>query len=365
MRNLPLTLTRLLGRCSVQVLLLLVGFNTPVPATPAEAHASFTEDGGWCWFSDPRAVSREGRTYSGWVTENGSVQAACVDHATGRVTTFTLHERYERDDHDNPSFLFLPDGRLMAFYTRHGTREEINARVTERPGDITAWAPEVAITPPDASPKTSGITYSHPFLLSNETNALYVFWRGRSFKPTLAKSMDLGKTWSAAQPVFSQAGLPKGNRPYAKYASNGKDRIHLLFTDGHPRNEAQNSVYYACYRAGAFYKADGARMGGLNDLPIRPEQADRVYDATVTGARAWIWESRLMTRTARWWFTPGTPARRTIAIITPDGPAPGGSTRNSVPPANGSPRRQGARPSANHTTRAAWPSTRPTRPLFT
>jgi hypothetical protein len=118
---------------------------------------------------------------------------------------------------------------------------------------------------------------------------MYLFWRGNSYKPTMARSVDGGKTWSLAQVVFSRPGLPSGNRPYAKYASDGKDRIHFLFTDGHPRNEPRNSVYYLCYRAGAFYKADGTRICGESELPVRPEQADCVYDANKTGARAWIW----------------------------------------------------------------------------
>jgi hypothetical protein len=105
----------------------------------------------------------------------------------------------------------------------------------------------------------------------------------------MATSTDGGRTWSPARVVFSRPGLPPEDRPYAKYASNGRDRIHLLFTDGHPNREATNSVYYACYRGGAFYRADGTRIAGLDELPLRPEQADRVYDATATGVRAWIW----------------------------------------------------------------------------
>ncbi len=259
-------------------------------AQPAEAYSSLTEDGGWCWFADPRAVARDGKTYTGWVTEDGSVQAACLEHASGKVTRFNLHERYQRDDHNNPSFVFLPDGRLRAFYTKHGAANEINTRVTKRPGDITAWDDEQTIVPADASPRNSGITYTHPFLLSAEGDALHLFWRGISLKPTTAKSSDGGRTWSEGKPVFSLPGLPKGNRPYAKYAANGRDRIHMVFTDGHPRNEPTNSVYYACYRAGAFYRADGSRICGEDELPIRPEQADRIYTATAEQGRAWIWE---------------------------------------------------------------------------
>jgi len=260
-------------------------------AQPAESFASLTDDGGWCWFSDPRAVSRDGKTCTGWVTEDGSIQAAELDHASGKVTTVTLHAKYERDDHDNPAFLPLPDGRLMAFYSKHngGSQPAIHSRTTARTGNFTDWEPEVALPLRDDSGGSAGISYCNPFLLSAENDAIHLFWRGFSLKPTMAKSTDGGKTWSAAQPIFSRPGLPSGNRPYAKYASNGRDRIHFLFTDGHPRDEASNSVYYVCYRAGAFYKADGTRICAVNELPIHPEQADCVYDATKTGVRAWIW----------------------------------------------------------------------------
>lgn len=257
---------------------------------PGEAYADFTADGGWCWFSDPRAISDQGKTYAGWITADGSVEVGSLDPRSGEVTTFVIDEAYEKDDHDNPSFLILPDGRLRAFYTRHSNRQEINTRTTRRPGDITEWGPVEVIPPNDPSPRNSGVTYSNPFLLTEEDNAIHLFWRGRSFKPTMATSLDNGETWSTATPVFSLPDLPRGNRPYAKYGSNGKDRIHFIFTDGHPRREPHNSVYYACYRGGAFYRADGTRICTVSELPFPPAQADRVYDASTTGARAWIWE---------------------------------------------------------------------------
>lgn len=259
-------------------------------AAPAEQFARLTDDGGWCWFADPRAIQRDGKTYTGWLSEDGSVVAAAYDHASGKTTTFTLHAKYERDDHDNPSFVFLPDGRLRAFYTRHSVEHVIHTRVTTRPGDITAWEPETRITPRDSAPKNSGITYSNPYQLSAENHTLYLFWRGQSYKPTMARSSDGGLTWSDAKPVFSTPGLPPGNRPYAKYASNNKDRIHMLFTDGHPRDEKLNCVYYLCYRDNAFFKADGTRIGGIDDLPIPPSKADKIYQATQSGGRGWIWD---------------------------------------------------------------------------
>jgi rhamnogalacturonyl hydrolase YesR len=258
---------------------------------PAESYPTLTRDGGWCWFSDPRAIARDGKTYTGWVTRDGSIQAAQFDHATGAIEIADLHPQYERDDHDNPAFAFTRDGRLMAFYTKHGGKPNpaIHLRIRKKSPAFSEWEPEVALPLRDDSPDTAGISYCNPIRLSAENDTLYLFWRGFSYKPTMAKSSDDGRTWTPARVVFATQPPDPNQRPYAKYASNGRDRIHFLFTDGHPRNEPNNSVYYACYRDGAFYKADGTRICGADELPIQPHQADKIYDGAAGKARAWIW----------------------------------------------------------------------------
>jgi hypothetical protein len=75
-----------------------------------------------------------------------------------------------------------------------------------------------------------------------------------------------------------------------KIASNGRDAIHFAFTDGHPRNEPQNSVYYVRYRNGEFTRADGSPIGTLADLSLAHQRVDRVYDGRLTGVRAWVWD---------------------------------------------------------------------------
>jgi hypothetical protein len=257
-------------------------------AAPGESFPDFTADGAWCWFSDPRAVARAGRTYAGWVTADGSVEIGAWDHASGRITTHALHAQFERDDHDHPALLILPDGRLAAFYSLHA-RGDMRLRVTVRPGDITAWTPErnLGFETPDRGRR--GTTYASPVLLADEANALYVFWRGADFKPTFAVSRDLGGTWSAPRTLIARPGADDTNRPYLKLCSDGAGRIDFVFTDGHPRNEPANSVYYLRYERGAFFKADGTRLGGLDDLPLDPARCDRVYDGARHG-RAWIWD---------------------------------------------------------------------------
>jgi hypothetical protein len=73
-----------------------------------------------------------------------------------------------------------------------------------------------------------------------------------------------------------------------KVASNGKNEINYAFTQGHPR-ETPTNLYFAKYRHGVFYRADGSKIGSVNSLPLRPSQTDEAYDAHKhVGVPAWI-----------------------------------------------------------------------------
>jgi hypothetical protein len=75
-----------------------------------------------------------------------------------------------------------------------------------------------------------------------------------------------------------------------KVASNGRDVIHFAFTNGHPRDEPLNSIYYVRYQDGEFTRADGSVVGSMRRLPLDHGRAERVYDGGATGVRAWIWD---------------------------------------------------------------------------
>jgi hypothetical protein len=198
------------------------------------------------------------------------------------VDTFTLHPRLEKDDHDVPVLYLRKDGRLTAFYQRHDVDRFVFSRVTIRPEDITAWGPEDTLRMPDNA------TYANPFRLDGEGGKLFLFNRSVGFHPTITTSDDEGKTWSKSLKMIAGS----GERPYVRYCSDGATIIHIAFTDGHPRNEPNNSIYYMRYTKGAFYKADGTVIRNLADLaarPILPSEADRVYDGRTSG-KAWIWD---------------------------------------------------------------------------
>jgi hypothetical protein len=273
----------------MSIILLVVVFSCKkeqrVSAQSGESYPEFTSDGAWCWFQDPRAVYVEGKhkcTYAGWITRDGKLQVGSYDHETGIMETCTLKEQWGSDDHNTNTFLVLPDKRLMVFYAQHnGTG--LYCRTTKNPEDISAWEAE------DTVASTPRITYSHPVYLSEE-DRYYVFWRGESWKPTFAWSSDT-KNWSEPQILVQEQGREARNiRPYTKIVSDGHSVIHIAFTDGHPNVEPQNCVYYLKYKGGAIYKANGEKIGDINNLPISPVNCDLVYDAKKTNIRAWVWD---------------------------------------------------------------------------
>ncbi len=259
-------------------------------ALPAEADAlpdlRPLGGGAWSWFGDPRAIHHEGaynRTYMGWIDQEGDIKVSSYDHLSGLRTTAVLRWKLEIDDHDNPSLYLRPDGRLIVFYSRHGhaprgQSAEMWYRVSARPEDVTSWRRERTV--PTNTPGGHGYTYPNPVGLGARDRRLFLFWRGGNWSPTFSTSPDEGETWSPARTMIRV----RDQRPYIKYSAGHGADIHFAFTQAHPENRNTN-IYYAYYEGGAFHGASGRRIGSMSSLPLRPADADTVYD---TNKPTWI-----------------------------------------------------------------------------
>jgi rhamnogalacturonyl hydrolase YesR len=256
---------------------------------PSSCYQDFCNDGAWCWFSDPRAVHYEGkhkRTYVGFVSSKGDITVATLDHVSNEKQEHVVYPKLQRDDHVNPSLLFLPDGRLMIFFTRHNGG--LYYTTTKKAEDISAWE-EVQLLDMGKM-----LCYSNPVLLSEENNRIYVFFRGGyNWKPSFVTSDDLGKTWSDPHVLVGKPGATNTNRPYTKVVSDGRSRIWFAFTDGHPRNEPLNSIYTMYYEGGKIYQVNGEELCSLDDLPLDQHRVMKSYDAIQTTVRSWIWDLAL------------------------------------------------------------------------
>ncbi|MBL8027216.1 MAG: BNR-4 repeat-containing protein [Fibrobacteres bacterium] len=249
-----------------------------------------TVDGAWCWFTEPRSITFTGTkscTYTGWVNKGGSIIAGAYNHASQQWDTTLIHGWLQYDDHANPSFMMWPDGRLYCFYGAHND-SKMRLKIMSRPEDMKSFGPMITV-----SDTTGGLTYPNPHLLTAEDSTIYCFFRGGgSLSPYLTKSADRGLTWSKAKQFINTT----YSYSYFKFTSNGKDKIHFIFTNGHPNgagNNTFNNIYYAYYYQNALYRANGTRIKSIDSLPLLPSEADKIYDNATNGAKGWVWELAL------------------------------------------------------------------------
>ncbi|MBO7069104.1 MAG: glycoside hydrolase family 88 protein [Bacteroidaceae bacterium] len=218
---------------------------TAVWAQDSYSGSVVTDEGAWCWFADPRALHYENAagtinaTYFGYIDVHGNVKAAQYDWIKGRKTEVLIRSYFQPDDHNNPTFIVLPDERVMIFYTRHTDEAKIWYRISVKPGDITALGEEKYLT------TANNTTYPSPFILSDDATHIYLCWRGINWHPTIARLTMPDENDNCAFDFGPKQILQStGARPYAKYHSNGKDKIFVSYTTGHPDNEMPDWLYF-------------------------------------------------------------------------------------------------------------------------
>lgn len=258
MTNFTIHFKKKLCQAAVFLTMLLGAQNTMAQETTSYSGTTIAKEGAWCWFADPRAMhfkSSDGtidNTYIGYIDVHGNIKASMFEKGNYQEDVL-IRSCFQPDDHDNPTFLALPDNRIMIFYTRHTDEARFYYRISKVPGDITSLGDEKIIT------VANNTTYPSPFILSDDPNHIYLCWRGIGWHPTIAKlSMpdsndDVKIEYGPYQMVQST-----GARPYAKYQSNGKDKIYVSYTTGHPDNEYPNWLYFNVININAEKQTDGS-----------------------------------------------------------------------------------------------------------
>lgn len=244
-----------------------------------EGMITFMKDGGWCWYQDPRAIIQNGKLIIGGVSgQSGDVKVSVYDLKTQQdLGTVVLHEKFQRDDHNAPAFYVRPDGRLLAVYAKHSIGKIHYYRISD-PSDYLKWGPEQQFVH-DCRTK-SGFSYMNLYYLENE-ELLYNFFRGgNTYNPTFITSADQGDSWGHST-HFIVDEVKDRQRPYARYMQRDPNTVGVMFTEAHPRKFG-TSVYYADFRNGAFYKAGGTKIKDLADGPLKPSEAELVYQGSAT-----------------------------------------------------------------------------------
>ncbi|MBN2031256.1 BNR-4 repeat-containing protein [bacterium] len=239
---------------------------------------TFKKNGGWCWFQDERAVLHDGILLIGSVADSsgyngnqidGNIEITAYDlNSKNHIGTSVLHANLESDDHNTPALLMLNDDRVLAVYSKHGTDSHIRYRMTKVPFNYLDWETEVIVT------RDAGVTYSNLHFLENENDhngRIYDFYRGENWNPNFVISDDNGKTWRYGGHLIAFDG-----RPYVKYISDGKNKIHFITTEHHPRN-FNNSIYHAYIENDTLFQSDGSFIKALSDGPMSPSDGTRIF----------------------------------------------------------------------------------------
>lgn len=231
--------------------------------------------GVWCWFTEPRAVSANGKTWFGTNTigslnntGDGIVQITQVDNTTGATSTYALkHASGFGDDHCHPSICLRTDGRIVCFYSGHIDSAGIRYRVSVNAYDISGgFSAEQTFGATDAT--TNPVSYASSFILTGESNKCYVLFR-RNIDVGFYTSTDLNSltapasdgaaitaaTWSSAATWVTCTGA-KG--VYVKAWSNNLDRIDLAMTDAiNPDHGTKLNICHAYWKNGALRQSNG------------------------------------------------------------------------------------------------------------
>ena len=131
----------------------------------------FNDNGGWCWYQDERVIVHDNKVIIGSVangsgtggsSRSGDIEVTTYDLTAQTLVRTTLHDNLQADDHNTAAFLPLPDGRVLAMYSKHSGDSLIRYRITANPYDTTSWNTEASVS------RSSSVCYSNVFRLSDE-----------------------------------------------------------------------------------------------------------------------------------------------------------------------------------------------------
>jgi len=239
-----------------------------------DVHPTMMENGGWCWYQDPRATIKNGKLIiAGLDGQNGDVNVGIFDLKSETIDgKVTLHKELQADDHDVPALYTRSDGSILAMWAKHGN-EKMHHYAISSTNDYLKWGDpqQFKYTYNDRR----GVTYMNLYALKNE-GKLYNFYRdGETFNPSFITSDDEGLTWGN-RTHFIANDVKGRQRPYARYAQPDANTIGISYTDAHPRQYG-NSLYYAQFRDGAFYKVDGTKIKDITEGPLGTSEGEKIY----------------------------------------------------------------------------------------
>jgi hypothetical protein len=214
----------------------------------------YIDDGNWCWFQDERAVIDTVNKKLVIGTANNS--ASSVDLTIFNIETKKVEstKRFSKleypDDHNSPGILIAPNGNYIAMWAHHYDSRHhysIYSNGSWSNESYVNWSTWGSVT-------DCKVAYSNLYYLSDEKRILSC---GRVFDraPNFIYSDDNGQSWKYGGQLTTNTSNSY-NKGYYKYWGNGKDRIDMVFTEEHPRDQ-KTSIYHGYIQNKKMYNTEG------------------------------------------------------------------------------------------------------------
>lgn len=230
------------------------------------------------WWSLPRAVALNGKTYVGGVSKQGTVAVAEL----GGVGRRWAMDTYPVDDHNTPAIV-APAGKVpIVFWTDHsGSYQGLNWRKGTASEDFSAWGSRSRKTMSVAGQTAYVQAYNRP-----GTDEIVVFVRVGNSSWHVLRSTDYGVTFGNSVSFLDYTGT---NQAYmaTRQLADGNLRVAIY---GHPVLSVYPDIYY-CHinlATGAVTKDDGTNIANIytpTGLPLGPTSAELAFDVATGGSR--------------------------------------------------------------------------------
>ncbi len=269
--------------------------------------STLAEEGGWNWCLDPRAIrdvnenTGSDKTYVSYIDNKGNIKLTQYDNITNTYKQVFVREGFVADDHSNPALFILPDHRVMVIYSQHTEEECFYYRISQKPDDATTFGEEKVVS-------TEGygtVTYPTPFYMNSTPDSFYLFWRGISWHPTVARFSlpdENGDITFETEPMMlidaRSSATEENKRPYAKYTSDGESNIYVSYTYAHPDTMETNTLYasYIDVNTMSFHNLKGEKLSDIAEGPFKITNAETDSAIVVNRTeliRNWNWEIEL------------------------------------------------------------------------
>ncbi len=238
------------------------------------------EDGAW-GYAGRHALAGNGKLFFSYLDNAGYTWVGAYESETGEIDRNRIWQG-DADLHSSNPLVIRSDGRVQVFLDKGAyVDRRIRWKVSEEPWSVAAFG-ELQESELEGDDIQGRQFYP---MVHQSSGAMYLINNARDGdgvrKTVMWRSDDGGDTWGAHNELWALGQGLSGNRCYTRSYLQG-DSIHMVTVrvgwgealDGHAIGMVEG-VYYIRFDVteGSFYRADGTRSFGLDDLPMNSTSA--------------------------------------------------------------------------------------------